>query len=125
MAASPYCSERDLEKIRLEAQAAEVPIEEGMKLWVPAEARAFFMSKGMDRPDPAILARRSPDDKVDKRPCCGKNEQEVCLCVFCCCGMGCDQMTMALIESCRKKKGGRGSKLPEEPGAVDMQMMTR
>ena len=102
--ASPYCTERDLEKIRLECQAISVPLEDGMRLWTPAEARTFFMSSGCDRPDADALATRSPNDKAPKPPCCGRYAQEMCLCVVCCCGLGFDQMTMALIDKSRKKR---------------------
>ena len=80
-----YCTQRDLELIKLECQANEVPVEESMLLWTPAEARRFFTE--CIRPEPDLLAKRKVHDKAPKRPWIATNETEMLICICCCCGL--------------------------------------
>ena len=82
-----YCTQRDLELIKLECQANEVPVEESMLLWTPAEARRFFTE--CIRPEPDLLAKRKVHDKAPKRPWIATNETEMLICICCCCGLYC------------------------------------
>lgn len=120
-----YCTQRDLESIRHECQRYTVPIDDSMLLWTPAEARAYFISYGAEKPNPKGLAKRSIDDAAPKRTGLAQNERECCIGLCCCC---CDTAIMAWLDGRSEKKSKQSSgpqtqqqqeqEVPVVPGTV-------
>ena len=61
--ASPYVTRNALASIKQSCTGTDhLTITDDMLLWTPAEARRYFESAGQQKPDPDVVARRSPDD---------------------------------------------------------------
>lgn len=114
-----YCTQRDLELIKLECQANDVPTEEIMLLWTPAEARLYF--KDCIRPPDELVAARNADEKAPPRRGLAPNEFEMIICICCCCGIGPDKLFVAWLEDRKKKRSQRDAEIElQSPAATSM-----
>ena len=66
MPKSPYCTRNALAAIKAGCEGSDLPVEDVMLLWTPVEARAYFESRGNTRPDPELVATRSPHDRAPR-----------------------------------------------------------
>lgn len=101
-----YVTRGNLEAIRADTHALGLDIEEGMLLWTPAEARAYFSSGGTEQPDPSALASRSTDDRY-RRNCCRcpyEHEAEVVFMFIPDCGVCMMLKDCCVRVCCRKSK---------------------
>ena len=88
MPSSPYVTSNALASLKQGCAGTDhLRITDEMLLWTPAEARRYFESAGQERPDPDMVARRSPEDTAPPpvRTGAARGEQEMISCLLCPC----------------------------------------
>ena len=88
MPSSPYVTSNALASLKQGCAGTDhLRITDEMLLWTPAEARRYFESAGQERPDPDVVARRSPEDTAPPpvRTGAARGEQEMISCLLCPC----------------------------------------
>ena len=88
MPSSPYVTSSALASLKQGCAGTDhLRITDEMLLWTPAEARRYFESAGQERPDPDVVARRSPEDTAPPpvRTGAARGEQEMISCLLCPC----------------------------------------
>eukprot|EP00966_Prymnesium_polylepis_P311221 7190100-Prymnesium_polylepis.1 len=109
-----YCDRVQLGSLQDSAMAYELKIEDEMLLWTVDEAKAFFDSKGAVRPDPNVVATRSPNDAPPKVSKIGpKLAVRDCWLAFCC---PCDGGLVSMIMEKHDKRNEEKARAARPPG---------
>ena len=119
MPASPYVTSNALASLKQGCAGTDnLRITDDMLLWTPAEARRYFESVGQEKPDPDVVARRSPDDTAPPpvRTGAARGEQELLYGLFCPC---CDTIICEAIDHRARKKARAAA---TSNGAIGLEM---
>ena len=117
--ASPYVTSNALASLKQGCAGTDnLRITDDMLLWTPAEARRYFESVGQEKPDPDVVARRSPDDTAPPpvRTGAARGEQELLYGLFCPC---CDTIICEAIDHRARKKARAAA---TSNGAIGLEM---
>ena len=119
MPPTPYVTRNALASLKQGCAGTDnLRITDDMLLWTPAEARRYFESVGQEKPDPDVVARRSPDDTAPPpvRTGAARGEQELLYGLFCPC---CDTIICEAMEHRARKKARAAA---TSNGAVGLEM---
>ena len=117
--ATPYVTRNALAAMKQGGAGTDnLSITDDMLMWTPAEARRYFESVGQEKPDPDVVARRSPDDTAPPpvRTGAARGEQELLYGLFCPC---CDTIICEAMEHRARKKARAAA---TSNGAVGLEM---